>query len=334
MTVTGSILSGNISDKFPQHVDVDRASARGFEANHSLIGVAASGQLDAGSDNIINDNPQLAPLADNGGRTKTHVLLPGSPAIDAGDPDFESPPLFDQRGAPFPRVVNGRIDVGAYEFQPPPTSPAPLLLDAVSSTEVQISWTDSRNEIGYRLYQWVHDKGVEIASFEADETTHLVSGLQPDTKYSFSLEAFNPAKRVFVGWDEVSTPLDDVSADLTGNGFVDFEDLTVLLANWTGPSPAGAPVGRRLAAALETALESPTGWGSGFERQAESEAPRQAAAYGSATGGASYRLRRGAPRSRPESGIYRLQAVAVDGAMREEQIFEPTQRTFARRTPP
>lgn len=75
----------------------------------------------------------LANLADNGGPTQTHALLPGSPAIDAGDPAFDpdasTPPLTtDQRGPGFPRVlrgkggsVQGRIDIGAFE------APVPLL---------------------------------------------------------------------------------------------------------------------------------------------------------------------------------------------------------------
>jgi hypothetical protein len=27
---------------------------------------------------------------------------------------------FDQRGAGFARVINGRVDIGAFEFEPPP----------------------------------------------------------------------------------------------------------------------------------------------------------------------------------------------------------------------
>ena len=34
----------------------------------------------------INTDPTLGPLQDNGGPTLTHALLPGSPAIDTGDP--------------------------------------------------------------------------------------------------------------------------------------------------------------------------------------------------------------------------------------------------------
>jgi hypothetical protein len=44
-------------------------------------------------------------------------LLPGSPAIDAGDPNFIPPPDDDQRGAGYARVVNGRIDIGSFEVQ-------------------------------------------------------------------------------------------------------------------------------------------------------------------------------------------------------------------------
>ena len=67
----------------------------------------------------INTDPLLGSLQDNGGPTLTHALLPGSPAIDTGDPSFSPPPFNDQRGCPFDRVFNGRIDIGSFETQPP-----------------------------------------------------------------------------------------------------------------------------------------------------------------------------------------------------------------------
>ena len=64
----------------------------------------------------ISGDPDIAPLAHNGGDTLTHELNAGSPAIDAGDPAY---PFmlgdYDQRGAGFPRVAGGRIDIGALE---------------------------------------------------------------------------------------------------------------------------------------------------------------------------------------------------------------------------
>jgi len=59
--------------------------------------------------------PHLAPLADNGGPTRTHALLPGSAAIDAGD---AAGAAHDQRGEGFPRVLGASADIGAYESAP------------------------------------------------------------------------------------------------------------------------------------------------------------------------------------------------------------------------
>ena len=63
---------------------------------------------------FITDDPDLAPLAANGGLTRTHALLPGSPAIDVGNnvAGLDS----DQRGAA--RVAGAAADIGAYEVQP------------------------------------------------------------------------------------------------------------------------------------------------------------------------------------------------------------------------
>src|SRR4029077_17283225 len=72
-----------------------------------------------------NTDPMLGPLQDNGGPTLTHVPLPGSPAIDAGDPNFTPPPFHDQRGPCFYRVFGRRIDVGSVETQSGPRCPTP-----------------------------------------------------------------------------------------------------------------------------------------------------------------------------------------------------------------
>ncbi|HOY82873.1 MAG TPA: choice-of-anchor Q domain-containing protein, partial [Rhodoglobus sp.] len=59
-------------------------------------------------------DPVLGPLQNNGGPTPTRLPLPGSPALDKGDPAVSGEPLWDQRGAGYPRV-DGRIDIGAIE---------------------------------------------------------------------------------------------------------------------------------------------------------------------------------------------------------------------------
>ncbi len=66
----------------------------------------------------VNTDPLLSPLQHNGGPTLTHLPSRGSPAIDAGDPNFMPPPFSDQRGPCFRRVFGPRIDVGSVETQP------------------------------------------------------------------------------------------------------------------------------------------------------------------------------------------------------------------------
>ncbi|MEP7015117.1 MAG: choice-of-anchor Q domain-containing protein [Verrucomicrobiota bacterium] len=85
---------------------------------YNLIGDTADSTGETGTD-LVNMDPQLGPLQNNGGLTLTMALLPTSPAIDMGNPAFDpnafTPPMnTDQRGSA--RVVNGRIDIGSYEF--------------------------------------------------------------------------------------------------------------------------------------------------------------------------------------------------------------------------
>jgi len=62
---------------------------------------------------IITEDPELGPLADNGGLTQTHALPAGSSAIDKGT--SAGAPSTDQRGISRPQ--GSGYDIGAYEFE-------------------------------------------------------------------------------------------------------------------------------------------------------------------------------------------------------------------------
>jgi hypothetical protein len=118
--VLSSIIAGNRESD----VDFVLGGTNSFQSNgYNLVGSGNAIGAFTNSDQTGIVDPGLGPLADNGGPTQTHALLPGSPAIDAGDPaamaGVGDVPLFDQRTAPFGRVVGGRIDIGALESQLP-----------------------------------------------------------------------------------------------------------------------------------------------------------------------------------------------------------------------
>ena len=80
------------------------------DAGHNLSSDASCAFTNTGS--LNNTDPKLGPLANHGGPTLTMALLPGSPAIDAGD--TTAAPTTDQRG--LPRPYGQAADIGAFEY--------------------------------------------------------------------------------------------------------------------------------------------------------------------------------------------------------------------------
>jgi predicted outer membrane repeat protein len=124
-TMTGSIVAGNLGND----IGLYDTSLPSVNASNSVLGVIQSGVtlIDGGGTQVGVTDPMLGLLANNGGVTKTHALLAGSPAIDAGPnpvPVFDGNE-FDQRGVGFARIVFGVADVGAFEVQEPEPEPTP-----------------------------------------------------------------------------------------------------------------------------------------------------------------------------------------------------------------
>jgi len=115
--IGNTILNANASGNIDGSV-----TSRGYN-----ISSDDGGGLLTGPGDQINTDPLLGPLQDNGGPTFTHLPMPSSPAIDAGDPNFTPPPSHDQRGPCFHRVFGRRVDIGSVETQPRPrcVTPAP-----------------------------------------------------------------------------------------------------------------------------------------------------------------------------------------------------------------
>jgi hypothetical protein len=97
-----------------------------FQAAFSLIENPQGASINdtVGGSNVTGVDPQLGPLANNGGPTQTRALPETSPAVDAGS----SPDAADQRGlvrpvnrsAPNAAAIGGNCaDIGAFELQLP-----------------------------------------------------------------------------------------------------------------------------------------------------------------------------------------------------------------------
>ncbi len=114
--VRRSIIFANFD---PDGVEEDCGTALGLalgtlrsEGNNLLSSATDRCVVTLLDTDLVDIDPMLGPLADNGGATVTHAPLDGSPAIDAGGGDCHA---FDQRGVGRPQ--GEQCDIGAVESQ-------------------------------------------------------------------------------------------------------------------------------------------------------------------------------------------------------------------------
>ncbi len=119
ITVKNTIVANNTAPSVQNCAGTLTSQGHNLESTNEC-GFNAAGDL-------INTDPQLGPLQDNGGPTPTQAPLPGSPAIDAGD--SAGCPGADQRGVARPQDGDGdsiaACDIGAVEVAAPLLSISP-----------------------------------------------------------------------------------------------------------------------------------------------------------------------------------------------------------------
>jgi hypothetical protein len=111
MSMSGSIFANNtVGDCLSGLNDFGSFTDKGYNlSSDSSCGFTGTGDLQ-------NANPQLGPLASNGGPTQTLALLKGSPASDVIPLSSGLCPATDQRGHKRPdNRLESACDIGAFE---------------------------------------------------------------------------------------------------------------------------------------------------------------------------------------------------------------------------
>ena len=197
--------------------------------------------LGRGSD-LIDTNPLLGALQNNGGLTPTHALLTGSRAINAGnsdailqetfidinndgeptswdfngDSDYDDAIPYDQRGESS-RIADGRVDIGAFELQEnesinsPPT--VVNVIEDISATENSDSHTIDLSNI--------------FADADGDEITISVQDNSNQELVTPTIEANN----LILNFAENQSGTADITIRATANGQTVHETLTVAVGD-------------------------------------------------------------------------------------------------------
>ncbi len=131
VSIENSIVAGNTATNGPDLYSGTVFGGCGcgqdttFDIGFSLIGDPSQALVNetvAGS-NILNTDPGLDPLADNGGPTRTRAIQPGSPVLDQGSSSLSTDQRGESRPVDDPGVpdssatgANG-ADMGAFELE-------------------------------------------------------------------------------------------------------------------------------------------------------------------------------------------------------------------------
>jgi hypothetical protein len=220
---------------------------------HNLIGNTngATG-ITNGINGDLVANPSLGPFDFYGGQAATHILtvalLPGSPALNAGDDTMLSSPYFltaDERG--LPRKFGAHVDIGAYESDV-------TFGNAVVTTALVTPFEDPTygywlatlqgtvNPGGYPStiyfdygttagYGQVAPAGtLAILNLSNNQVSATISNLIISQTYHYRVVASN-SLGTFPGNDQMFTITLPAVADLNGDGAVDAFELAAVLGH-------------------------------------------------------------------------------------------------------
>jgi len=140
LSLKNTIMAANSASTNAPDCYAVSASSGGFNLLSNMDGCVFTPT----TGDLTSVDPQLGPLQDNNGPTHTHALLPGSLAINQGDPDgctdhLGNPLTTDQRG--YPRT--SRCDIGSYEWQSAPPGPYKIYMPTISRSCSSILYFDN-----------------------------------------------------------------------------------------------------------------------------------------------------------------------------------------------
>jgi hypothetical protein len=232
-----NIIAGNTAVDGP---DIE-ASFVGSQG-HNLIGNTNGGSGFDPTD-LLNVNPLLGPLRDNGGPTQTMALLPGSPALNAGDPNQLGTP--DQRGV----VRTGGVNIGAYQASATAfVVSAPGMVQAGVPFDITVTAVDPFGQLA-----------VGYTGTVTFSTTDADPGVVLPVDYRFQLSdagqvTFPGGVTLITPGDQTLTVMDTADNTITGSTTVTVDNM---VPGAGSHGPVQAPQPGRLPGSVPQASEPP-----------------------------------------------------------------------------
>lgn len=178
----------------------------------ALVAIADQGRALAGQSSLDGASQTLAAIY-QAPASDFHDITVGSTQYESAGVGYD---LATGRGTP---VANSLISYlanysgtssgggsGSGTTQTaPPTTPGSFSGAALSTTQVQLTWTASTGATGYRVYEYVNGQAVLVGSYGAGTTSATIGNLTPGTSNWFQVQAYNSAGTATSNWILVNT---------------------------------------------------------------------------------------------------------------------------------
>jgi hypothetical protein len=219
ITLHNTILAGNVvvpSGGTPILKDLNTSTTNTILATpptyeslgYNLIQAPGSATITGtATGNLFGIDPLLGPLQDNGGPTKTMALLPGSPALNAGDPTQLG--VADQRGV----VRSGGVNIGAYQASASAfVVIAPQTVTAGAPFNLTVKAVDMFGQTASGYTGTVH--------FNSSDGPAVLPGNYTFTSSDAGLHTFTSGVTLKTAGNRTVTATDTVTSSITGSAAV------------------------------------------------------------------------------------------------------------------
>ncbi|HEV2968765.1 MAG TPA: fibronectin type III domain-containing protein [Pirellulales bacterium] len=257
---------GGISQEFPGRKVPDVAYNAGvgiavydtFGPDHgwvSIGGTSAGAPQWAALVAIADEGRALSGLTTLNGATQTlaaiyaasasdfHDITQGSTQFQSAGPGYD---LATGRGSPVANLLipflasyggSGTTGGGGTTVTAP-AAPTNFTAQAISTTQVSLSWSASTGATGYSVYELESGQAVLISSLGSGTTSLTVGNLSAGTTYSFEVAASNSAGSNTTGWVQVTTQTPAATVTTPTGVHATATSSTVAQVSWN--SVAGA----------------------------------------------------------------------------------------------
>jgi subtilase family serine protease len=209
----------------------------------ALIAIADQGRAAAGL-GTLNSATQTRAAIFAASVSDFHDITVGSTQFQSADTGYD---LATGRGSPVANLLipylasYGSTDStggGTTTTITKPIVPTNFSAQAISTSQISLSWSVSSGATGYDVYELKNGQAVLISSLGSSATSFTVGSLSAGTTYSFQVAAYNSVSSTATGWIQATTSEPTITVSVPTSVNVIASSDTVAHVSWNATAGA------------------------------------------------------------------------------------------------